>query len=329
MGDILSQSEIDALLKTLSSGDGAADANPFDAAPAGKKTVNYDFARPSKFNKEQLKTLQIIFENYARMVSSFLTGYLRTTTSVEVANAEQLTYNDFNMSIPNPVVLAVVELSPFKGSILLDISANIGYSIIDRILGGPGIAMEKLRDFSEIETILLERVTSQILTYLVEPWANIAEIVPKLLRVETNSQFAQIISPGEMIALVTLNIKVGSVEGYMNFCLPHFVIESVMDRLNTGYRFGYSRDEEEDTYKETLEARLERASIPVTATIGKTIITVGDFINLQVGDIIALDSYYTSDIDIRVGDLLKFKAKPGVNKGKKAIQITTLLRKEE
>jgi len=327
MGDILSQSEIDALLKSLSSGDEATAANPF--ATGGKKTVNYDFARPSKFNKEQLKTLQIIFENYSRMVSSFLTGYLRTTTNIEVANAEQLTYNDFNASIPNPVILAVVEVVPFKGSIILDLSANIGYSIIDRILGGPGMAMEKLRDFSEIETILLERVISQMLTYLVEPWANIAEIQPRLQRVETNSQFAQIISPGEMIALVTLNIKVGGVEGYMNFCLPHYCIEPIMDRLNTGYRFGYSREEEGDVYKDTLEARLERAIIPVSATIGKTIISVGDFIGLQVGDIIPLDSYYTSDINISVGNLLKFKAKPGISKGRNAIQITSLIKRKE
>jgi flagellar motor switch protein FliM len=168
-----------------------------------------------------------------------------------------------------------------------------------------------------------------MLTYLVEPWANIIAIQPKLLRVETNSQFAQIISPGEMIALVTLNIKVGSVEGYMNFCLPHYCIESVMDRLNTGYRFGYSREVEGDTYKETLEARLERAVIPVAATIGKTTISVGEFIGLQVGDIIPLDSYYTSDINISVGNLLKFRAKPGINKGKNAIQITSLIRRKE
>ncbi|MDR1689588.1 MAG: flagellar motor switch protein FliM [Clostridiales bacterium] len=327
MGDILSQSEIDALLNSLSSGSAASSGLLGD--PKAKKTVDYDFARPSKFNKEQLKTLEIIFENYARMVSSFLTGYLRTTTNIEVANAELLTYNDFNASISNPVILAVVELSPLKGLIILDLSANIGYSIIDRILGGPGLALEKLRDFSEIEVILLERLVSQMLVYLIEPWESITNIQPKLMRLETNSQFAQIISPGEMIALVTLNIKVGSVEGYMNFCLPHYCMEPIMDRLNTGYRFGYISEEADDTFKETLESRLERAMIPVSVTIGRTNVSVGEFIGLQVGDIIPLDSYYTSDMDVLVGNLLKFRAKPGVSKGKNAIQITTLVRKEE
>lgn len=327
MGDILSQSEIDDLLNALTNG-GAGNVLLSTDGNA-KKTVDYDFARPSKFNKEQLKTLEIIFDNFARMVSSFLTGYLRTTTNIEVANAEQLTYNDFNASISNPVILSIVELNPFKGSIILDLSANIGYSIIDRILGGPGLSIKKLRDFSEIETVLLERVVSQMLNYLVDPWENIARIQPKLVRIETNSQFAQIISPGEMIALVTLNIKVGSVEGYMNFCLPHVCIESVMDKLNTGYRFGYSREEKDSTYKETLEARVEKAMVPLLATIGKTNISVGDFIGLQVGDIIPLDSYYTSDMDIMVGNLLKFRAKPGISKGKNAIQITSIVRKEE
>lgn len=327
MGDVLSQKEIDELLQLMSTGNSdellmSKDANT-------QKTVDYDFKRPSKFNKEQLRTLEIIFDTYSRMVSSFLTGYLRTTTNVEVANAEQLTYNDFSASISNPVILAIIEFNPFKGSIILDLSANIGYSVIDRVLGGPGLSIKKLRDFSEIETILLERIITQMLNYLIEPWESITPINPKLTKIETNSQFAQIISPSEMIALVTLSIKVGSVEGYMNFCIPHFVIEPIMDKLNTMYRFGYNDEEEESNYKDTLEISLERAKVPVSAIIGRTNISVNEFISLQPGDIIPLDSYYTSDLDVTVGNLLKFRAKPGINKSKNAIQITSIIRKEE
>lgn len=327
MGDILSQNEIDELLNALNSGG----TDNIVIAPTShvKEAKDYDFARPSKFNKEQLRTLEIIFDNFARMVSSFLTGYLRTTCAVEVANAEQITYKEFNNSMVNPVILGIVDFSPLKGSILLELSANIGYSIIDRVLGGAGVGMKRLRDFSEIEKILLERICSQMLIYLVEPWENVVHVRPRLEKIETNSQFAQIISPNEMIALVTLSLKVGSSEGLLNFCIPHLVVEPIMERLNTKFWFAQNDEEDTDTYRDDLEIQLNKAQVPISAVVGKTSITVNDFINLQVGDIIPLDSYITSDLNIMVGNLLKFQGKPGVNRGKNAIQITSFLDKEE
>lgn len=328
MGDILSQNEIDALLSALSSGDSSSIVIPADS-DATKGAKNYDFARPSKFSKEQLRTLEIIFDNYARLVSSFLTAYLRTTVYVEVANAEQLTYNEFNNSLVNPVVLGIVALEPLKGSIIIEVSSNIGYSIIDRILGGPGQSMKKLRDYSDIEKILLDRVISQMLTYLPEPWENVAAIRPRLEKIETNSQFAQIISPNEMIALATLSIKIGTSEGLINFCIPHVVIETLMERLNTKYWFRQTHQDESESFRGDLEYQLERALIPVSAVIGRTTVTVKEFVEMQVGDIIPLDSYITSDLRIMIGNLLKFYAKPGTNRGKNAIQITQLIAEEE
>jgi len=328
VGDILSQSEIDALLNALSSGDSSSIVVAPDAA-AAKEAKKYDFARPSKFSKEQLRTLEIIFDNYSRLVSSFLTAYLRTTVYVEVANAEQLTYNEFNNSLVNPVVLGIISFRPLKGSVIIEMSSNIGYSIIDRILGGPGLSMKKLRDFSDIEKILLDRVINQMLTYLPEPWENVIAVEPSLDKIETNSQFAQIISPNEMIALVTLSIKIGSSEGLINFCIPHMVIESIMDRLNTKYWFRQAHIDETDSYREDLESQLDRAQIPVSAIIGRTSVTVRDFVEMQVGDIIPLDSYTTSDLRIMIGNLLKFYAKPGINRGRNAIQITQLIAEEE
>ena len=328
MGDILSQSEIDALLSALNSGDSSSMVISADGA-ATKEAKKYDFARPSKFSKEQLRTLEIIFDNYARLVSSFLTAYLRTSVYIEVANAEQLTYNEFNNSLVNPVVLGIVAFEPLKGSVILEMSSNIGYAIIDRVLGGPGQSMKKLRDFSEIEKILLDRVVSQMLTYLPEPWENVVTIQPQLEKIETNSQFAQIISPNEMIALVTLSIKIGESEGLINFCIPHMVIETLMERLNTKFWFRQTHADDSESYRGDLEYQLERALIPVSAVIGRTSVTVKEFVEMQVGDIIPLDSYITSDLRIMIGNLHKFYAKPGTNRGKNAIQITQLIAEEE
>lgn len=326
MSDILSQSEIDALLLSLSSGeDNVVIKNDVEE----KKVKLYNFARPSKFGKEQLRTLEVIFESFSRLISSFLTGYLRSSTQIEVVNAEQLTYNEFNNSLLNPVVLGIIDFSPLKGSIILDLSAEIGYAIIDRILGGSGETIKKARDFTEIEKILLERIVNQIVSYLVEPWENVCAISPRLDKLETNAQFAQVMSPNEMIALVTLSIKLGDVEGLINFCIPHLVIEPIMGRLNTKHWFSTNEDENLSVYRPQVEKRLETALIPISVVVGNTSVTVDEFIGLQVGDVITLDSYVNSDFKVMIGKLLKFYAKPGLSRGKYAIQITSVVRKEE
>ena len=326
MGDILSQSEIDALLQSMSAGDGVSDTPPpmFRA----KEARLYDFTNPTKFNKEQLRTLENIFDNFARSVSSFLTGYLRTAAHLEVTSSEEIMYRDFNVALANPVILSLIELAPLKGTVIADMSSNVGYAIIDRILGGPGFGLNRMRDFSEIEKILLERVILQILNFLPEPWEGVIPLRPKLEKIETNSQFAQIISPTDKVALVVLTIKVGSSEGNISFCLPHRVLEPIVDRLYT--RFWYSQREEDskELYRERLEIELERAKVPVSVQIGKTQIMVNDFVNLQVGDIIPLDSYVTNDVNVMVGNMHKFHAKPGTSRGKYAVQITDLVERE-
>lgn len=326
MGDVMTQEEIDELLKALNKGE----VNIDDVSDTTeKRIVDYDFARPPKFSKDQLRTLETIFDNYARLVSSYLSGYLRTHAQVDVINAEQLAYSEFTNSLSNPVILAIVDFQPLKGSIIFELSATIGYCIIDRILGGRGETLQKLRDFSEIEKILLERIIYQLLGFLKEPWENVLDLNPKLDKIETNSQFAQIIPPNDMTAFITLSIKIGDIEGFINICIPYLVIEPIMNKVNTKYWYGNKEQEDVEIYREKVEKRLEFAQIPVSAILGRTYITVGEFISLQVGDVIKIDSFVNSDLDVNVGNLLKFHAKPGIKKGKNAIQITSIVRKEE
>ncbi len=326
MSEILSQEEIDKLLNAMASGDSDA----IEQTPTNEKKVSvYNFARPSKFNKEQLRTLEVIFDNFARVSSSFLTGYLRSNVTIEVISSEQVTYGEFNNSLLNPVVLSIIDFSPFKGSIILDLSSSIGYSMIDRMLGGTGETLAKTREFTEIEITLLSRVMEKLVERLEEPWRQVCEVHPSLEKVETNSQFAQIMSPNEMVALVTLSIKIGDVEGLMNFCIPYIVIEPIVGNLNTKHWFSTIDEKDDGQYRPFVENHLQDAKIPVSVIVGKTNITVDEFINIQVGDVIPLDSYVTSDFKVKVGDLTKFYAKPGINKGKNAIQITSIIRKGE
>ena len=232
MGDTLSQAEIDSLLNALSSGELAPDE--LDETPE-KSVRNYDFARPSKFSKDHLRTLKIIFENYGRLLSTNLPAYLRKSVQVEVMNAEANTYSEFSNALSNPVMLGIVDFQPLKGSIIMELASNLVFAMVDRMLGGPGEPLEHERDFSEIELLIIERIMNVCVNLLREPWENVVEINPRLERIETNSQFAQIISPSEMIAIVTLNIKIGDVEGLMNICLPYLTLEEVMDKINYIY----------------------------------------------------------------------------------------------
>ena len=326
MGEVLSQNEIDNLLAALSSGE--IDAEEFKGDDE-KVIKNYDFARPSKFSKEHLRTLEIIFEHFGRLLSSNLPAYLRKNVQIEVMNSEAVIYSEFSNALSNPVLLGVVNMAPLKGNIIIEMATNIGYTIIDRLLGGVGEPLEKNRDFSEIELSILERIFNIIISLLREPWKNVVEIEPYLERIETNSQFAQIISPTEMIAIVTINVNIGGVEGLMNVCLPFMTLEDVMDKLNTKYWFSTMQNRDESDYADVIETAINKALIPVSAYLGKSQITVIDFVNLQVGDIIKLDKNVEDELDVYVGNIVKFKALPGSFSDNYAVKITEIYREEE
>lgn len=326
MSEVLSQNEIDSLLSALSKGELDAD----EIKDSGEKQVkDYDFARPAKFSKEHLRTMEIIFEHYGRLLSTNLPAYLRKTIQVEVMNSEAVTYSEFSNSMSNPVLLGIVNFAPMPGSIIIDLASNLGYAMVDRMLGGAGVPLERTRDFSEIELLIIERIMNVCINLLREPWENVEEIHPRLERIETNSQFAQFISPSEMIAIITINIKIGDVEGLMNICLPYMTLEDVMDKLNTKYWFSTMQARGEQEYTEVIESILHKAPMPVKAVLGKSVISVNDFINLQVGDIIRLDRKVEDELDIYVGNIKKFTALPGASGEQYAVRVTSVVREEQ
>ncbi len=205
MADVLSQSEIDSLLQALSSGEIDAD----EMKETTEKSVKeYDFKRPAKFSKEHLRTLEIIFEHFGRLLSTNLPVYLRKNVQVSVVNSEAITFSEFTNSLANPVILGVINFQPLNGNIMMELAANLGFAMIDRMLGGQGEPLEKSREFSEIELSIVEKMVAICVRLLREPWKNVLDLNPILERVETNPQFAQIIAPTEMISIVTLNMKV-------------------------------------------------------------------------------------------------------------------------
>ena len=326
MGEVLSQNEIDNLLAALSTGE--LDVDQIQENDE-KQVKNYDFSRPTKFSKEHLRTLEIIFEHYSRLISTNLPVYLRKNVQVTVASSETVTFNEFTNALSNPVILGIINFTPLNGQIIIDLATNLGYAMLDRMLGGSGVPLEKNREFSEIELTIIQKLLIMFTQLLREPWKNVIDINPVLQRLETNPQFAQVIAPNDMIAIVTLNMKIGDVEGFMNVCLPFFTLEDVMDKLNTKYWFSTMQENRDENYEEYIESLIRKVDIPIRAVLGKSTISVNDFMNLQVGDCIRLDSRVDDDMNIFVGNIKKFTALPGAEKDSYAVRITSVIREEE
>jgi len=327
LGDILSQNEIDMLLQQLSTGE--VDAQEYKKETAERKVRDHDFKRPSKFAKDHIRTLHFIHENYARLLTNFLSGYLRTLVQVEVQTVEALQYSEFTNSIANPAVLGIVEFPPMEGAIIYEMSPSIAYALIDRILGGKGGTMERVRGFTEIEMAIIMRLMSQMLQLMREPWENVERIRPSLDRIETNAQFAQLMSPNEMVALITFVAKIGEVEGLINLCVPHMVLEPYMSKLSTKLWFTMVEKGTNEGNQFAMESRIEQSSVTLKAILGNSRLTVGEFLMLQPGDVLQLDTPVEGELDVLVGELHKFRAKPGVRNKKVALKITEVRKEDE
>lgn len=321
MTEILSQDEIDALLSAISSGEQSIDDY---AATVGeqKKVKIYDFRRPDKFSKDQIRTLQMMHETFARLTTTALSAQLRALVSVHVGSVDQLTYEEFIRSIPNPTTLAVINMDPLKGSAVLEIDPSITYTIIDRLFGGPGEPTKITRELSDIELSVMEGIIVRILGNLREAWSTVIDLRPRLGNIETNPQFAQIVPPNDMVVLITLETKVGDVEGMTNLCIPYITIEPIITKLSAQYWYSSIRRGETDENRVIIQERLDQVEIPLRCEVGDTELSMEDILGLHLGDVVKLGStHIKADMTVKVGDRKKFKCRPGRIGNRLAVQI--------
>ncbi|QNB45760.1 flagellar motor switch protein FliM [Thermanaerosceptrum fracticalcis] len=322
MSEVLSQSEIDALLSALQSGE--VDVEAIREEQNTKKIRVYDFRRPNKFSKDQLNTIEVIYDNFCRLLTTLLSGSLRTRVMVKVASVEQVTYEEFTRSIPNPTILNIFSLAPLEGKAILEINPVIGFSIIDRLFGGPGFSTIKGRPLTEIEKTVMERIVEKILSLFTETWASLIHVDAFLENIEINPQFTQIVSPLEMVVIITLNTQIGETEGLINICLPCLMLETLSGKLNTKFWFTTNIKAQHQDSSKFIQKVVEKARIPLTAVLGKTSLTVKELLELQVGDVIDLERKKDSEIEIYAGSRLKFYGKPGLLGSKLAVQISRI-----
>jgi flagellar motor switch protein FliM len=321
MTEVLSQDEIDQLLTAISAGD----TEPTEThQPQDRKNIRiWDFRRPDKFSKEQIRTINFMHETFARLTSTSLSAQLRSLVNVHVASVDQLTYEEFIRSIPSPTALAVINMDPLKGSAILEIDPSITFSIIDRLFGGTGDGSKITRELTEIERSVIESIIVRILGNMREAWSQVIDLRPRLGQIETNPQFAQIVPPTEMVVLVTLETKVEQVEGMMNFCIPYLTIEPIISKLSAQYWYSTVRRGTTTENLNILRDRLSSIGITLAAEIGRVNVSMKDVVNLREGDVIRLSNTKVNDpLCIKIGNRPKFECRPGLVGKSMAVQVT-------
>ncbi|MBN2051527.1 MAG: flagellar motor switch protein FliM [Spirochaetales bacterium] len=324
MNEVLSQDEIDQLLTAISTGD--IESPDVSHAADQRKIKIYDFKRPDKFSKEQIRTVSIMHETFARLTTTALSALLRSLVHVHVASVDQLTYEEFLRSIPNPTTLGIINMDPLKGSAIMEIDPAITFSIIDRLFGGQGEGTKVTRDLSDIEQTVMEGIIVRILGNLREAWSQVIDLRPRLGQIETNPQFAQIVPPNEMVVLVTLETKIGEVEGMMNFCIPYLTIEPIISKLSAQYMYSSVRSGATTENLNIIKERLSTVAINVLAEVGQMNLTVRDVLSLRAGDVVRLPDVRKGDpMILKIGNRSKFYCRPGIVGNRVAVQITRKL----
>ncbi len=320
MPEVLDQNEIDSLLNALDSGN--IDVEEMKEESDAERIKKYDFRRPNKLSKEQMHTLQMINENLARIITTTFSTRLRSMVNFEVASIEQLSYSEFIHSLPEPTVIGISQMEPLQGQFFCEINPDIAFTIIDRLFGGLGKPMDKTRDFTDIEQVILKKVLNWILDGMAGAWENILEIRPYLQSIESNPQFTQIVPDNDMTIIITLSAGIAKSEGLINICIPYIMIEPIASKLSAQQWFASSRKEQTAEHIRQLKKRLKRAPMEVFAELGKTNLKLSDVLYLDKGDVIKLDKKVEEKIDIRIGNKIKFKAVAGKKNRHKAFKVT-------
>jgi flagellar motor switch protein FliM len=335
MTEILSQDEIDALLTAVSSGEsveadmsfgggGGSSVSAGGGPKAGrekKRLKVYDFRRPDKFSKDQIRTLQMMHETFARLTTTSLSAQLRTMVHVHVVSVDQLTYEEFTRSIPSPTTLGIINMDPLKGSSVVEIDPSVTFAIIDRLFGGKGEPLKTNRELTDIELSVIEGIIVRLLGNLRESWSNVIDLRPRLGNIETNPQFAGIVPPNSMVVLTTFDTKVGDVEGMMNFCIPYITIEPIISKLSAQYWYSSIRKGITTENLNLIKEQIEDVYVDVIAKLSETELTFKQIRDFRVGDVVRLNDTVKSEVEVIIGSSTKFRGKPGVVGTKRSIQV--------
>ncbi|HVZ93738.1 MAG TPA: flagellar motor switch protein FliM [Phycisphaerales bacterium] len=336
MTDVLDQSEVDALLAAVDSGEVHESGHDIRIFSRHRKDFEgievrpYDFKRPERVSKDQMRAMETLHESFARNFGAALSGFLRTIVEVKVAACDQMTYSEFISSLPNPTSFNLLSAAPLEGNLCLEISPLIIYPIIDRLLGGTNQELFiPQRPLTMIETRLISKVTAKALEALKEAWSSIKALDFAIAGTESNPHLVQIVPPNEVVVVIGFELKMSSRAGTMNLCIPYNVIEPVMDDLSSRSWFSASKSKNTEGMGDLIAAELAGASLGVTGTLAETTITLENLMNLAIGDIITTDKAATLPVVLCVEGEKKMLAELGKHRGSLALKVVRTIERKD
>jgi len=332
MAKILSQDEVDALLTEFSD-DGAKPKEEVVAPKAKKKASQdkkvsiYNFRRPDRVSKEQLRSLHYLHDRFARNFSSSLSAYLRALIDVNLYSVEQFTYAEFILSLPDPTYFNAIAMDPLEGNAVLEINPRILFPMIDKILGGKGEDFGGgMRTITDIERTLIEGVVKLILRDLEESWKQIIRLKMSIGATETSPQLIQVVAPNEIVVLIVFELKVGEAKGFMNFCIPSIVLEPIAHRFSQDWYADRAKTSVEEMKK--IKLNLLKTRIGIDAGLMGNHMSASALMEIREGDIIKLESRVNDEMMVRLNGVPKFRVFPVKKERKKAVQIVDIILRE-
>ena len=336
MAKILSQEEVDALLKShakASKGPAPAAGPPERAASSAapqkakkaqpqKKVSLYNFRRPDRVSREQMRSLHFMHDRFARNFSSSLSAYLRTITEVNLVSVEQLSYQEFLLSVPDPTCFNAISIRPLEGAFALEVNPQLVFPIIDKMLGGPGDALKALRTMTDIEQSIFDGVLKLALEDLREAWRGIIDLDFKIQARETSPQLIQIVAPNEVVLLVVFEVKMSSVVGMINLAIPSIILEPVANKFDQEMYTGYKKS---GTFEEArlLMESMKRCDMTVAAEIRGTNLRLSEILSLQDGDLIPLTKRFDAVLDLTIDGIPRYQGYVALNSNQKRVfQVT-------
>ncbi len=327
MAEVLSQSEIDALLSALSTGEVEGKELIIKDEDV-HKVKKYDFRSPQKFSKDHIRTLELVHDNFARIISNYLSGQLRKNVKVDIESVEQITYEEFIHSIPNPTIITLFKMAPLQGNILLEINPEFSFQILDILLGGTGERISVNKEFSDIDKNIMKEVTTDLIKNLVLAWEDVLEVEPVFEELITNPTANQTLAPNEAVALLNFSVEIGKKTTFMNLCIPYLSVEKVLDKLIVQYWFRNEVTDELEESTEKIKNLLKTVDVSMRAEIGEVEITIDEFLKLVNGDVLRLGTKCNEPVKVFVEDEECFLAKPGIVGKNIGIELLDIIDKD-
>lgn len=322
-GNVLSQEEIDKLLKSIESGNTSDHGNK--SASPKKNVKKYDFKRPKKFTKEHMKSLSMIYDNFTKYAASYFFTVFGTQVKIEVMSTEQITFHEFVFSMPNPTTIICFEMKPLVGNIYMSLESSLSVLVLNSLLGSNDRKnLGLFREFSDIDKKILTQVSNEILNIIRISWEDLTKVEPKFINLETNPSTIQSLGPNEPILFITFKMDIEGNTYFMHICLPYISIEKIGDKLNNDYMVKTNTPEEAEIIKKLIRKELNSVKIELEAVLDRKMINVQDFLSLQKNDIIILNKKCNSPVEIYIEEKLIFNGVLGLvgeNKGVKILDI--------